>query len=122
MSLCLAGGGAVVGIAATTFTLAWTHTVERTEWREAWRLEAGRLVLVEASVAGSGAGMEPPEGARLERGRYVWRPSLPPMPELVLRRAPGVRDWTLCAAGRCAALGDWLAAAADPVRLAACGD
>lgn len=122
MSLCLAGGALVARIAVTAFTLAWTHTVEKTEWREAWTVAADGLVLVTAEVRGSGAGMEPPDGARLVEGRYVWQPLQSPLPELVLRRAPGAGDWTLCAGGRCAAVGDWLGADADPVRLAPCGD
>jgi hypothetical protein len=117
VSLCLAAAGLAVEIAASAFTLSWTHTVEKIVWQEDWRVEAGRLVLDEARVKGSGAGMEPPQGAALRGGFYVWRPDVPARPELVLRRAAEAGDWRLCAAGRCAALGEWLGSGADPVRI-----
>ncbi len=120
MSLCLEAAGIALGIAASSFTLGWTHTIERTVWEEDWRIENGRLLLLQARVKGSGAGMEPPPHARLENGFYVWTPNAPPFPEIVLRRATGASDWRLCAAARCAPLGDWLGADADPVRLRPC--
>ena len=116
MSLCLAAAGLAVEIAASSFTLAWTHTIERTEWREEWRIETNRLVLEEARVKGSGAGMEPPPGASLEDGFYVWEPNIERQ-EIVLRRDPHAGDWRLCATGRCDALGAWLGQNADPVRI-----
>lgn len=119
MSLCLAAAGAAISIATSAFTLSWTHTIEKTRWEEDWRIEGGRLALVEARVKGSGAGMEPPPEARLEEGFYVWRPNTPPLAEIVLRRAAQAGDWTLCAGGRCAPLGEWLGRDADPVRLSA---
>lgn len=119
MSLCLAAAGAAISIAASAFTLSWTHSIERTRWEEDWRVAGGRLALMEARVKGSGAGMEPPPHARLENGYYVWRPDAPPREEIVLRRAPQAGDWTLCAGGRCAPLGEWLGRDADPVRLSA---
>ena len=118
MSLCLAGAGLAIHIAASAFTLSWTHTVEKTVWEEAWRVAGDRLLLVEARVQGSGAGMEPPPDARLEGSFYVWQPRTPPVPEILLRRAAQAGDWRLCAAGRCAAVARWLGRDADPVRLA----
>ena len=47
---------------------------------------------------------------------------IPPLPELVLRRAPQAGDWRLCATGRCAPLGEWLGGEADPVTLFASPD
>jgi hypothetical protein len=117
MSLCLAAAGLAVEIAASAFTLSWTHTVEKVVWQEDWRIEASGLVLDQARVKGSGAGMEPPQGAVLREGFYVWRPGLPAQRELVLRRAAEAGDWQLCAAGRCAGLGEWLGSNADPVRI-----
>ena len=48
MSLCIAAAGLAVEIAVSGFTLAWTHTVEKTEWQEDWRIEGDRLMLAEA--------------------------------------------------------------------------
>lgn len=120
MSLCLVAAGLAVGIAASSFTLSWTHTIEKTRWEEDWRVEGDRLVIDEARVQGSGAGMEPPAEARLEGGFYVWEPEVAPLNELFLRRAPEAGDWTLCADRRCAGLGDWLGGEADPVKLRSC--
>jgi len=120
MSLCLAAAGISVAIATTGFSLSWTHTVEKTEWREEWQVESGKLRLVEARVKGSGAGMEPPDGAGLEDGAYVWTPAVALLDRIVLRRDPHAGDWRLCAAGRCDAFGDWLGRDVDPVTLAAC--
>ena len=122
MSLCIVATGAVLSIAATDFSLSWTHSVEKTEWREAWRVAPDGLVLEEAAVRGSGAGMEPPPEARLVEGSYRWKPEPAPVPEIVLRRAPQADDWTLCAAGRCEPLGKWIGHEADPVTLRACPD
>ena len=64
--LCVAAGGAVLALAVAEFTLDWMHTVERVQWWERWEVSAAGLRPVEARVVGSGAGMEPPEGAVLE--------------------------------------------------------
>jgi hypothetical protein len=106
--LCLAAGAVTVRLAVTAFTLAWTHSVERTRWEEDWRVEDGSLVLVEARVQGSGAGMEPPEGAVLAGGFWRWRPGVPPLPRLELARSGAVPDWHFCHDGRCATLGELL--------------
>jgi hypothetical protein len=118
-ALCLLGAGAVVRIAATAFTLSWTHTVEKTEWSERWLVEPGRLVLVEARVESSGAGMEPPPEARTAGRFYVWQPN-EARREIVLRRDPHAGDWTLCTEGGCDTLGEWLGRDADPVTLKPC--
>ena len=122
MSFCLAAAGLAVQIAAPAFTLVWTHTVEKSRWEEDWRIAGNQLLLVRARVQGSGAGMEPAPDARLDGSFYVWEPTTPPIPELVLRRAAQAGDWQLCAAGRCASLSDWLGRDADPVRVAPAED
>jgi hypothetical protein len=103
MPLCLAAA-TTTRLAVAAFTLAWTHSVEKVEWQEDWRIEADRLVLVESRVKGSGAGMEPGEDAVLENGWYRWAPGLA-VPELVLARSGVVPDWRLCVGGACRALG-----------------
>ena len=118
MSLCLVGAGVAVSIAAQAFSLSWTHTTEKTEWREEWRVEGEELVLQKAGVKGSGAGMEPPPEAQLEGGFYVWRPETRES-VLTLRRDPHAGDWTLCAEGRCDPIDAWIGVEADPVEIRA---
>lgn len=115
MPLCLAAGAVTTRLAIAAFTLAWTHSVEKVEWQEDWRIEAGRLVLVEARVKGSGAGMEPGAGAVLAGGWYRWSPGLA-VPELVLARSAVVAGWRLCTDAGC----DLLGGGGDAARLAPC--
>lgn len=117
--LCVLAAGVTTRLAAAAFTLSWLHTVERTRWEEDWRVEPGRLVLVEARVEGSGAGMEPPLEAHGEDGRFVWRPNRT-LSELILRRAPQAGDWRLCLADGCRPLGERFGTDADPVTLKPC--
>jgi hypothetical protein len=123
-ALCLAAGGLVVRLALSAFTLAWTHSVERVRWEEDWRIEGTSLVLVEARIQGSGAGMEPPAGAVLEHGFWRYRPAMAPLARLDLARGSPVPDWRLCTGGRCTALADLLPQAARDrdVTLSACPD
>ena len=117
MSLCVLGAE-TLRLAATAFTLAWTHSVEHARWEEDWRVTPAGLELVEARVRGSGAGMEPPEGARLVDAWWVYAPRRPPQAELVLAASGATGGgWSLCAAGRCVELG---AAAGPPLRLRGC--
>ena len=118
---CLIAGGQMVRLGAA-FTLAWTHSVQKSEWQEDWRATPEGLVVVEMRVEGSGAGMEPPEGAVLQGGRYVARPQATPLKEVVLRRSGATADWRICIDGRCRAMGDLIPADADPVTLALCPD
>ncbi|WP_412049360.1 DUF1850 domain-containing protein [Hoeflea sp. Naph1] len=120
LALCVSAGGKALVIAATLFNLSWTHSVEKTEWREGWRVTPAGLELVEARVKGSGAGMDPGEGARLEDGWWIWAPELPAVPELVLAASGAtVSAWTLCHAGGCVILGG---AAGEPIRIAPCAE
>lgn len=102
MSFCVATTAVALTIAAEAFTLAWTHSVEKTEWRERWRVQAGALALDEARVRGSGAGMDPPEGSVLQDGWWVYRADLAvPALHLAVSSAT-VGGWRLCTdAGGC---------------------
>lgn len=122
MSLCLAAGAIVKVLAAGTFTLAWTHSVEKTMWREDWRVADAGLVLVAARVKTSGAGMEPPADARLVEGWWQWNPASAPLPELVLRNSGAAGDWRICVADRCRSVGEILGAGYDQVTLRPCAD
>jgi len=106
MIVCLIAGGKAVAIAATAFTLAWTHSVEKVRWEEDWRLTASGLELVEARIQGSGAGMEVPDGAVLKDGRWIYAPKLPPQKSLLLAQSGATGDgWELCGDGKCRKVG-----------------
>jgi hypothetical protein len=106
VSLCLLAAGQLLSLAGTAFTLSWTHSVERVRWEEDWRLTPAGLELVEARIAGSGAGMEPPEGAVLSGGVWHYAPDLPPQERLVLAASGATEGgWRLCAAGSCTEFG-----------------
>lgn len=99
--LCaVAAAGFLALTSADHFTLAWTHSVEKVEWREDWRVDGGRLVLWRASVQGSGAGMEPPPEAVLKDGRWTWFPQKA-FAEVALARSDFAGDWRLCVDGEC---------------------
>ena len=106
MSLCLASAGIVKTLSIAAFTLAWTHSIEKVEWHEDWRLIPQGLELVQARVKGSGAGMEPPGDARLVDGWFQWRPERAPMPELVLGNSGAAGEWRLCSDGSCRTLSE----------------
>lgn len=118
--VCIVAGGKVVAFAAGVFTLGWTHSVEKIEWQERWATTSQGLVLEEARVQGSGAGMEPGENARRVGGWWIWRPDLPPLPELVLAASGATASgWTLCDTGGCREFGR---EKREPIILQPCGD
>ena len=121
MTGCLMAGAMILALAdGGSFTLEWTHSVEREEWRETWEVtEDHRLHLTEAAVKGSGAGMEPGPGGHFENGWWVWAPDLPPVPALTLAASGETpSDWTLCGED-CTQLG---ATSGQPVQVAPCPD
>ncbi len=122
VSLCLASAGVVKTLSVAAFTLAWTHSIEKVEWQEDWRVTPEGLELVQARVKGSGAGMEPPAGARLIDGWFQWRPKRVPMPEVVLANAGVAGEWRLCGDGRCRTLSEIFErpAGADVTTMHAC--
>lgn len=122
MPLCLAAGAVTAVLAADAFTLAWTHSIEKILWEEDWQVQGRTLVLTEARVRGTGAGMEPPAEAQFRDGAWHYRPRLPPLPELQVRQAPEVEGYRLCVAGRCRPLAELLAGAENEslVRLLPC--
>ncbi|ORE91628.1 DUF1850 domain-containing protein [Aurantimonas sp. 22II-16-19i] len=117
--ICILAAGKTTAIAATAFTLSWTHSVEKTRWEEQWRAGPAGLTVTQGRIEGSGAGMEPPEGARLVDGAYVYTLDRPPIPELALAASGATGGgWHFCAKGApCIDLGE---AAADPIRLHWC--
>ena len=122
-AICLVVAGVIrATVPSAEFTLAWEHSVEKTRWEERYRIEGDRLALIEASVAGNGAGMEPAPGARLANGRWSWQPALPPLPVLRLAASPYARDYDLCWDGHCSRLSSLLGSAigSGSVELKAC--
>ena len=104
-AICLVIAGMVRATLPTgEFTLAWEHSVEKTRWEEHYRVQGDRLALIEAGVAGSGAGMDPASGAQFADGRWTWRPNIVPLAELRLAGSQYARDYEFCWAGRCANL------------------
>jgi len=106
LSLCLISAGVVKTLSLAAFTLAWTHSVEKTDWQEDWRITPRGLELVQARVKGFGAGMEPTPDARLVDGWFQWRPRRAPMPEVALANSRAAGEWRLCRDGKCRTLSD----------------
>jgi len=117
-ALCILSAGKALTVAATAFTLSWTHSVQKTEWQESWWVTPAGLQIVEARIKGSGAGMEPPADAVLKDGWWVYAPKVKPVRELALAASGAtVSAWTLCAAGECREIGS---DGGEPVVLKAC--
>ncbi|MDK9704514.1 MAG: DUF1850 domain-containing protein [Sulfuritalea sp.] len=106
--LCLAAGAVAASLAIESFTLSWMHSIEKIRWEEDWRIEAGALVLTEARIRGTGAGMEPPDGSVLKRGVWHYRPAVPPQKLVRLAHSPYTTGYELCVNGRCRPLADHL--------------
>ncbi|MDQ2916695.1 MAG: DUF1850 domain-containing protein [Pseudomonadota bacterium] len=105
-AICLFVAAALrASLPASEFTLAFDHSVEKTRWEERYRVDGKNLLLIEARIQGSGAGMDPPPNAHLRHGWWTWRPSVGPLPELRLTLSPFARDYDLCWRARCQTLG-----------------
>lgn len=118
MPLCILAAGKTTVLAASAFTLSWTHSVEKVRWEENWRVTPAGLEIVEARVKGSGAGMEPPDDAVFEDGWWVYAPNVPPRPSLTLAASGATgAGWSICAGGSCLTVGD---RPGQPVELRAC--
>ncbi|PRA59453.1 MULTISPECIES: DUF1850 domain-containing protein [Pseudomonas] len=109
IGLCLGLAGVVWSeLPLTHFTLAWNHSIEKIRWEEDYRVTPSGLVLGQARVKGSGAGMEIPDDARLHDGSWHYQRRLPPLQPLRLGRTPEAGDYLLCVDGQCKALSLWL--------------
>ena len=106
--LCLAAGAVSAVLAVEGFTLAWMHSIEKIRWEEDWHIEANALVLTEARIRGTGAGMEPPAGSVLKNGAWHYRPTVPPQKILRLTHSPYTSGYELCIEDRCRPLADHL--------------
>lgn len=109
MGLCLGLAGVVwMALPVRELTLAWTHTVEKIRWEEDYRVTANGLVLGEARIQGSGAGMEIPEDAVWRGGVWRYQRMLPSSQPLRLARTPEAGDYQLCFESTCHVLSEWL--------------
>lgn len=114
---CLLVGAVAITLQAPAFDLRWTHSVEQVEWAERWDVTDTGLRLAEARVKGSGAGMEPGEGAVLRDGWWVWSPGTE-VAELRLAASGATGSgWRLCEGDTCRELG---ATPGEPVVIAPC--
>ncbi|KRB66395.1 hypothetical protein ASE07_10805 [Noviherbaspirillum sp. Root189] len=104
MAICLAAAAFSAVLPLQQFTLAWNHSIEKIRWEEDYIVVDGRLRLTEARIRGSGAGMEPPEGAILRNGAWHYSPRLPDLPRISLRRSGFVADYEWCTDGECKSL------------------
>ncbi|QLC73116.1 DUF1850 domain-containing protein [Pseudomonas sp. LPB0260] len=109
IGLCMGLAGAIwAELPVPAFTLAWRHSIEKIRWEEDYRVAAEGLLLGEARVKGSGAGMEIPADAELHEGSWHYRRQLPPLQPLRLGRTPEAGDYQLCFDQRCHPMSDWL--------------
>ena len=118
-----------VFVPARAFTLSWTHSIEKTRWEEDYAVEhagertgeAGlRLHAAAARVRGSGAGMEPPQGAVHKDGWYHYRPATGPLEELLLTRSAYAADYEWCDRNGCRPLSALLPSDGGVTRLWPC--
>lgn len=121
MSLCVLTVAKTLVLATSSFSLSWTHSVEKVQWQEDWQLKHDTLQLVTARVKGSGAGMEPGANAKLVDGWWEWQPNLPAQTELILAASGATSSaWTLCPQGlSCINLAE---TASEPIKLWACDE
>ena len=104
--LCLATATSVFTLSLQSFTLAWTHSIEKVRWEEDYRIVGKQLEATEARVQGSGAGMEPPPGALLKNGWWHYIPRQSWHNELRLTRSNYTNDYELCFDSRCRSLAE----------------
>lgn len=114
LGLCLGLAGTLwAQVPTDNFTLAWNHSIEKIRWEEDYNITPQGLVLNEARVKGTGAGMEIPDDAYLKNGSWHYQPKLPILPVLRLGRTPEAGDFELCftqISGKvqCQAMSHWI--------------
>ena len=102
--VCFAAGALAAFLPFSQFTLAWNHSIEKIRWEEDWRVAAGKLVVDEARILGTGAGMEPPPDAKFVNGVYHYSPHVPPLADVELAHSPFTQEYQVCPQGRCESL------------------
>jgi hypothetical protein len=125
VSLCigLIAGSLLTVLPTQSLTLAWLHTVEQTRWEEDYVLFGSNLVIKEARVERSGAGMEPGENAVWSHGWWRYRPNLVDLTEINLANSMFARGYNICWNGQCRELRSWAPAGhAVTMRAVPCSD
>lgn len=119
--------GPAVFVPVSSFTLAWTHSIEKVRWEEDYVVQQGTtpgdepvLEAVAARVHGSGAGMEPPPDARLTHGWYEYTPALRHPAELRLTRSVFTADYDWCVGRNCRSMAELLPSNGGVTVLTAC--
>jgi hypothetical protein len=120
--------GQPVFVPVERFTLAWTHSIEKVRWEEDYAVRPGNtpgsapvLHAVAARVHGSGAGMEPPQDARLVSGGwYEYKPQISHPAELRLTRSVYTADYDWCNQGHCRPMSALLPSDGGVTLLTAC--
>ena len=106
LSLCLASRACVKTLSIAAFTLVWTHSVEKVDWQEDWRITPGGL----RTGAGPRQGFRRRHGAAAGGaavdGWFQWQPRRAPMPEVVLGNSGAAGEWRLCHDGSCRTLSE----------------
>lgn len=82
-------------------TLKWIHSVEKVPWEEDYLATTNGLIITEACVRRSGAGMEPPASARFDGIWWRYKPALPALPSVALANSTFVQGYQICWGGRC---------------------
>lgn len=106
MNVCLIDGLTEIALAAASFTLAWSHSVEKTRWEEDWLVGQAGFHLVEARIEGTGAGMEPPEGAVFDGQVWRWQPQARFQQDRLILARSGTTGgaWEICSGSACRAI------------------
>jgi hypothetical protein len=110
MCIALMANASVVVLPTDKVMLSWIHTVEDTPWEEDYVIERGALVITQARVKRSGAGMDPPGGAVWAQGWWHYVPSTGPLHEIVLANSSFASGYRLCWERRCRPLQAFFAA------------
>jgi hypothetical protein len=119
-ALCITAGGTTTTIPTERFTLAWEHSVEKVLWEEDYRIAGDWIYMTGARIRGSGAGMEPPDGAVLFRGAWHFRGEVRWFREILLAGSEFGGTYRLRVGDR-ETVGDVMPALRGPSWLRACG-
>jgi hypothetical protein len=99
--VAIAAGFLTTILPTSTVTLRWVHSVEKVPWEEDYATTPDGLIITEARVVQSGAGMEPPQSARFDGTWWRYRPALAALPIVELANSEFAAGYQICWAGKC---------------------